>query len=341
MRTTSRTATAGATSGTAALPSRVKIRAEIAELLGSEREARWLVEEVLGPVVAGQRGGTPWPSTSVEAVGVPGAMMEVLWAMARRRACGEPLQYVLGHWPFRSLDLAVDSRALIPRPETEHVVDVALGELGALATPGEEVTIVDLGTGSGAIALSMALEGSRLTKVQVFGTDVDSAALDLARLNRARACSRGFETGLAGDTRRSCSALSQAAVASVRFCAGSWWAALPSELRGRVRLGVSNPPYVAEEEWGSLDPEIRRHEPRRALVAGPGSEGTPGLACIEEVLRGAPHWLGRPASAVLEIAPHQAEAAAALARSLGADAQVLPDLSRRPRVLVARWHGHR
>ena len=102
---------------------------------------------------------------------------------------------------------------------------------------------------------------------------------------------------------------------------------------------MSNPPYVTEEEWAGLDPEVRA-EPRQALVAGPGSEGAPGLADVEAVVEEARRWLGRPGVVVVELAPAQAEAARGRARQLGYDeVRVEPDLAGRPRALVARLGG--
>jgi release factor glutamine methyltransferase len=117
---------------------------------------------------------------------------------------------------------------------------------------------------------------------------------------------------------------------------GSWLEPLPGRLRGGVDLDVTNPPYVSEEEWRELDPEVRR-EPRVALVAGAAGDGTPGLADVEAVLRQSLTWLRHPGAVVVELAPHQAEAAAAMARALGYDETgVELDLARRPRALVAR-----
>ena len=235
--------------------------------------------------------------------------------LAARRQAGEPLQYVLGHWPFRHLDLLVDRRALIPRPETEWVTDVALAELDRLVALGAPPRVVDLGTGTGAIALSVATERAAYG-VEVTGTDLDPEALALARANHGR---------VAGDAR-------------VTWRAGSWWDALETSERGRVTLVVANPPYVAPVEWELLDPVVRDHEPYGALVAGPGSDGTPGFAAVEAILFGAPAWLGRPAAAVLEIAPsQQAAAVRAAERCHSADARVLADPAGRPRALVARW----
>lgn len=225
--------------------------------------------------------------------------------LVERRLSGEPLQYVLGTWAFRTLELTVDRRALIPRPETEQVVEAALDVLGDRPHP----VVVDLGTGSGAIALSVAVERPG---AEVWATDLDAAALELAALNRER-------TG-----------------ATVELCRGSWYDALPDRLRGRVDLVVSNPPYVSAEEWPTLDEEVRR-EPRQALVAGDGADGTPGLAGVEAVLTGAPGWLVPGGAVVVELAPHQAPAAAAVARRVGlADVGVARDLAGRDRAVTAR-----
>jgi release factor glutamine methyltransferase len=230
-----------------------------------------------------------------------------------RRAAGEPLQYVLGRWQFRSLDLMVDRRVLIPRPETEQVVEVALAELDRMGpeSPAARSSriAVDLGTGSGAIALSLAAERPRL---DVWATDISSDALAVATANLA---------GLGGR-----------AAARVRLTSGRWWAALPDELRGRLDLVVSNPPYVSSGEMTELDPEIVRWEPRLSLEAGPT-----GLEALEEILDGAPSWLRPGGAAVLEIAPHQRAAAVQLAEVGGfSEIEVRPDLAGRDRALVAR-----
>lgn len=256
--------------------------------LGSDSEARWLVEEASGeqfPV----EGSVPER---------PGRRFA---AMLERRAGGEPLQYVLGRWGFRHLDLMVDQRVLIPRPETEVVVEVALAELSA--TPGQ--VAVDLGTGSGAIGLSLVAEHPR---VEVWATDSSPDALDVARANAA---------GLGGR-----------AASRIRFAEGEWWTALPPALKGRVDLAVANPPYLAAAEHAHLDPVVRDWEPVRALVAGPA-----GLEAVEAILSGAPDWLAPGGTVVVEIAPHQA----APLRTAFPGAEVHPDLAGRDRVLVARF----
>jgi release factor glutamine methyltransferase len=273
--------------------------------LGSPREARWLIEDTVGWDASGEA--------------LPDEQVARLRRLAERRVSGEPLQYVLGHWPFRELDLLVDSRALIPRPETEWVTDVALVELDRMVAGGGAPKVVDLGTGTGAIALSIATERSD-HGVQVIATERDSAVLELARVNRDRV------------------ALRHHAASRLELCVGPWWDALDPAERGRISLVVSNPPYVAAVEWELLDPVVRDHEPYTALVAGPGSDATPGFADIEAILAGAGAWLTRPGAAVIEIAPAQAAAALVAAERFGCtESRVLADLAGRPRALVARW----
>jgi release factor glutamine methyltransferase len=227
--------------------------------------------------------------------------------MVDRRAAGEPLQYVLGRWGFRHLDLLVDRRVLIPRPETEQVVTTALAELAWL---GPDAVVVDLGTGSGAIALSIAAEGAAAA---IWATDASPDALLIARANLV---------GLGGWR-----------AARVRMAEGSWWDALPPDLAGRVSLVVSNPPYVSTPEMATLDPVVADWEPRSALDAGPT-----GLEAIAEIVADAPSWLGRPGSLVVELAPHQAAAAEAMAHGAGFDeTRVEKDLAGRDRALVARF----
>jgi len=285
---------------------RRQVERAVAARLGSYPEARWLVEHVVSqrPV------STP----------VDGEARDQLADLVEARLAGEPLQYVLGEWAFRTIELTVDSRALIPRPETEQVVEVALGELSRVAGDRRDPAVVDLGTGTGAVALSLAVEmAPAYPELRVWATDADPGALALASANLVRV----------GET---CPSVA----GKIELRAGSWFGALPQDLRGRVDLVVSNPPYVSEAEWPQLDPEVRR-EPYRALVAGPGSDGTPGLAGVEAVLRGCGGWLARPGAVVVELAPHQAAAGQAMAVELGLrDVMVVADLAGRGRALVGR-----
>ena len=278
------------------------------ERLGDDRESRWLVEEVSGYTWA------ELSSASTPGVRVSERAIARLETMIGRRLAGEPIQYVLGRWQFRTLDLMVDARVLIPRPETEIVVEVALRELDVLRDgdtggAGAEQTVVDLGTGSGAIALSLAAERSH---TKVFATDSSAAALKVAAANLA---------GLGGR-----------AATRVRLAEGDWWSALPTPVAGRIDLVVSNPPYISNEEMSALDPSVREWEPRYALESGPT-----GLEAVGAVLAGAIGWLRPGGGAVIEIAPHQARGATEAALRAGfAFAEVQPDLAGRDRVLVAR-----
>ena len=276
----------------------------------AEAEARFLVEEVSGYPAA------DWPNLADE---VPTARARArLWPMVERRVVGEPLQYVLGSWSFRGLDLMVDRRVLIPRPETEQVVEVALEEAqrrGLRRVRRRHLTLVDaeppsvvadIGTGSGAIALALDAE---LPDVMVWATDVSAEALDVARAN------------IAG-----------CAATRVRTSVGSWFEALPETLRGRLELVVSNPPYIAESEVADLPGEVADYEPRAALVSGPT-----GREALEYLLAHAREWLVPGGSLVCELAPHQAKTMVERAlHSDYAEAFVRTDLAGRPRVLVAR-----
>jgi release factor glutamine methyltransferase len=267
------------------------------ERLGSDVEARRVVERASG------REGPDWLLTLDDHVGERALLF--FDEMVERRAAGEPLQYVLRRWGFRTLDLLVDGRVLIPRPETEVVVEVAIRELRRI--DARRPLVADLGTGSGAIALSIAAE---VPRARVWATDASEDALAVARANLA---------GLGGP-----------AAVRVRMVAGHWFDALPRALGGQFDVVVSNPPYIGAGE--ELPPEVADWEPRDALVAGPS--GTEALA---ELVAGAGVWLAPGGALVLELAPHQAEEAIAMAAVAGFDgSEVRPDLNGRARVLVAR-----
>jgi release factor glutamine methyltransferase len=272
-------------------------------------EARWMVEHVSGYDAA--------ELVTAEDEPAPSRPVAHLSELVGRRVAGEPLQYVLGCWLFRGIELLVDRRVLIPRPETEVTAQVAIDETVRLGArrgrsdpwSGAATTyaIADLGTGSGALALALAAE---LPDAEVWGTDVSEDALAVARANLAG-------TGLPS-TR-------------VRLARGSWFDALPQTLRGRLRLVVSNPPYVTESELADLPAELH-HEPRTALVSG-----ETGMEAIEEIARAAPAWLDATGTFVCEIAPHQAETATKVSTSAGfEEVLVRPDHAGRDRVLVAR-----
>lgn len=314
-------------------------------------------------------------------------------AMIARRLAGEPLQYVVGRWGFRTLDLMVDRRVLIPRPETEVVAGVAIDEIARIArmaagsagnaadgdtdvgagtagpahvaegadravdaahvaegadrsadaagqalaagpdgdagsASGEQVrrpaggpgrgagrapedrgrplVVVDLGTGSGAIGLSIAVERP---DVHVVLTDASADALAVAQAN------------LAGIGR---------AATRVRIAEGDWFDALPGDLVGAVDVVVSNPPYVAVDD--DLPPEVADWEPTSALIAPDG-----GLAHLRAIADAALSWLRPGGSLVLEMAPTQTDTIAALATERGyVEVEIVEDLTGRPRVVLAR-----
>lgn len=260
------------------------------------QEARWIVERATGFQAAELQLALDEPAT-VRSTTFCHQMLE-------RRLSGEPLQYVLGRWAFRKLELYIDHRVLIPRPETEVLAGAAVEECDRV---GADLA-VDLGTGSGAIALTLAVERPG---TNVWATDVSPDALEVARAN------------LAGLGR---------AATRVRMTQGAWFEALPDGLRGRCDVIVSNPPYVAPEEMDELPDDVREWEPEVALLAADR-----GLADIATILREAPAWLARPGVVLLEMAPHQMVEAQQLAHDAGfASVSVWPDLAGRDRILRAR-----
>jgi release factor glutamine methyltransferase len=245
-------------------------------------DAELLLAHVLGTTRSGLHADSRRELTEDE--------MAELERLVARRAEREPLAYVLGAWGFRRLTLNVDPRVLVPRPETEVVVERCLARIEGLAEP----RVLDVGTGSGAIALAIADEhpGARVTAI-----DASEDALEVARANAER-------TGLAVDFRQR-----------------DLFEGLPE---GPWDLVVSNPPYIREEEVEDLGPEVRDWEPRAAVVG----EGT-----TEGVARAALDVLRPGGALVLETAGGGAEEVARLLRDLGyEDVRVTDDLTGRSRV---------
>jgi release factor glutamine methyltransferase len=222
-----------------------------------------------------------------------------------RRADGVPFAYAAGRIAFRTVNLAIDSRALIPRPETEGLVDLVLRTLRTPNTGprGPWGAIADIGTGSGCIALSLAVEGSF---DHVIGVERAAAAAALARENVARV---------------------RPAV-PVEIREGDLLAPLAGE---RLRAIVSNPPYLTETEYEDLEPAVRSWEPRDALASGPD-----GLDATRRLLAGARGLLQPGGFLALEIDERRAAVARALARAYHwAQVAVYEDLFGRPRYLLA------
>ena len=264
--------------------------AHTADILGDRVVAKWLCEHASGcdadefshilDEYVSQRSGVQ------------------LDAMVRRYAAGEPVQYVMGRWAFRHLDLMIDQRVLIPRPETELIVDIVHEYLNhsradvlvATATQRtSQVAIADLGTGSGAIGLSL-LQELPSGAATVWMTDASADAIDVARANSA---------GLGGKA------------AGAQFAVGEWFDALPHDLMGTFDVVVSNPPYIAIND-SEVERSVNEWEPHSALFAGDD-----GLSDIRTIVREAPTWLVPSGLLVVEMGYTQADAVSRLFTDAG------------------------
>jgi len=244
-----------------------------------------------------------WLRAHATAVLSPAAVSQ-LEATLARRAAREPLQYILGEQEFRSLRIQVDPRVLIPRPETELLVEEALRR-----APAGGCRIADIGTGSGCVAIALAVE---LPAAEVVATDRSAAALEVARENAGRLLPER----------------------ALRFVRGDLLAPLAADLPFDVI--VSNPPYVAELEFPGLPPEVKAHEPIAALVAG-----ETGLEVIRALLRDAPPLLSAGGWLLLEIGagqwPEVRSQVASDARYVRSECT--PDFQGIPRIVAARVAG--
>lgn len=258
-----------------------------------QREVGWFWE-----VAAGLPSGQAWLAREDRADALP---LHRFDGMIARRALGTPFAYAAGQMSFRRLTLAIDDRALIPRPETEGLVELVL----AWAAGRSGGWVVDIGTGSGCIALSLALEG-RFDRV--VATEPSPAAAALARANAARC-------GLPIDVRE-----------------GDLLAPLAG---GTYRAIVSNPPYLTDDEWTALDHAVRAFEPRLALTSGPD-----GLDATRALLRGAGERLEPGGLLALEIDERRAAAVRDAAHASGWDGiRIVPDLFGRPRYALMNSRG--
>lgn len=238
-------------------------------------------------------------------------LIEPVWAQfvewLERRAAGEPLAYLVGEAEFRGRVFQVTPEVLIPRPETEVLIDLTVDRLKSQKTDKAAPRLVDLGTGSGIVAVSLALE---CPEAKVLAVDVSPGALAVARNNAGRLGAR------------------------VEFCLGSWCAPLAGET---FDLIVSNPPYVAEG-----DPHLERdglpHEPRLALTDRVA--GGDGLACIRAIVEAAPAHLRAGGWLLFEHGYDQGEASRNLLRAAGFQgAFTQTDLAGTDRVSGGQWLG--
>jgi release factor glutamine methyltransferase len=230
---------------------------------------------------------------------VSGFEAQRLRALVERRVAREPLAYILGEWGFRHLDLKVDDRALVPRPETEVVVERCLEFMYGLSSP----RVLDVGVGSGAIALSIADEHEGAT---VLAVDSSANALELARENHARVGVNGRVRLLQAD--------------------------LLEGVEGPFDLVVSNPPYIAAPVIGTLEPEVQEHDPRLALDGGPD-----GLDAYRAILADAPRLVAPGGHLLLEVGYDQADEIGPLLAGLSLEIRaIVPDLSGTPRCVALK-----
>jgi len=273
-----------------------ELLAETTAKVGERSAARWLCE------VASSASDRAEFMTMLDEPATE-RMIAHLDSMVARLDTGEPLQYVLGQWSFRHIEVAIDRRVLIPRPETELVAGVAIDKARTFTTSR---TMVDLGTGSGVIGLSLAAE-LPVDGTTVWMTDSSPDALDVARANLA---------GIGRNGR------------NVRIGEGRWFDALPADLRFDVI--VSNPPYV--EAGSDLDASVVDWEPAGALFGGPD-----GLDDIRTIVRDSHDRLVPGGWLVLEIGAGQGAAVRDLLLGRGFDAvEIRQDLAERDRIAIAQ-----
>ncbi|HEX6256564.1 MAG TPA: peptide chain release factor N(5)-glutamine methyltransferase [Euzebyales bacterium] len=282
----------GASSPTVAeLVRAVATRLDDADIDSPRADARWLVGHALGLSAAGMvRDAT----RRVDADAVA-----ELAALVDRRAAREPLQLILGDVAFRGHRITVRPGVFIPRPETELLVEHALGHLH------DDGVVVEPCAGTGAVACAIAVERPAVTTVAV---EIEPAAADLARHNAA---SLG---------------------ASVDVRTGHLMEPVPGALRGAVDVIVANPPYLTAAEWTTLPPEVVDWDPRVALVAGPT-----GHEVSDALIAAATSWLGPGGWLVLELDEHRVDETVGRSRDAGlVDVTALRDLTGRPRFVEAR-----
>ncbi len=220
-----------------------------------------------------------------------------------------PLQYITHRVEFMSLDFFVNERVLIPRPETEILVETVLKNAHDKQYSNRKITIMDIGTGSGNIAVSLA---KNLSNVEIYASDISQEALEVAKENVQR----------------------HQVVDKVHLLHGDLSGAFISHIdQGSVDFIVSNPPYVSESEWENLEPELKDHEPLEALVAGKD-----GLCFYRRIIKDASDWLKPEGCLVIEIGETQANSIIRLMESEGhyKDIEISNDLQGKERITSAK-----
>lgn len=259
-------------------------------------EVDWLLQEVAGLEPLSLRLESFKARSHIE-LRYPLSVLTQLW---QRRLCDRlPVQYLVGITPWRRFSLHVSPAVLIPRPETEYLIDLAVSAAGQSQTPRLDAgQWADLGTGSGAIALGLAEVFSDAT---IHAVDYSSDALAIAQLNAQQL---GFES-------------------RIQFYQGSWLSPLTA-LKGQLSGIVSNPPYIPRDELQQLQPEVRDHEPLMALDGG-----IDGLDCIRHLIRTAPDYLRPGGVWIIEMMAGQGDTVAQLLHQQGRYCQIeiIPDLA--------------
>ncbi len=259
-----------------------------------------------------------WPRSALisrDQEPLPNELVVAWKSFEARRLSGIPVAYLTGIKGFHGIELKVNETVLIPRPETELLVDLTLEEIQRIhmSAPHQPIRVLDLGTGSGAIALAIAHATSAISEVpidiEVFGIDQSSAAIELAREN---AKALGLDT-------------------SVTFLTSNWYKAIPDRYRTTVDIIVSNPPYIQKD-----DPHLQtgdlRFEPQSALT-----DYDDGLSCIRQILDGAHEYLKPGGLIAIEHGHDQAAAVTALMKTQGLQQIAsLPDLAGHLRISLAR-----
>jgi len=255
---------------------------------------------------------TPLDLRTDESQHVEGEGLRRAQDLLQRRANREPLQYLLGTQEFCGVEFEVEPSVLIPRPETELLVDAAVRYAGLQSAAGRRPVIVDMGTGSGCIAVSLA---RRMPLAVLYATDRSAEALRVAKRNAERHGVAGQVTFLEGDL-----------LQPLRSCGVS----------GRVDLVISNPPYIAEREWAALQPEVRLFEPRIALAGGED-----GLAFYRRLVQEAAKLLNAAGWLIMEVGQGQAESVRTLIGATGryGTVDVRLDQAGIDRVVCAKLQG--
>lgn len=275
-----------------------RLLTETAHLIGESAPARWLCETASG--LAGDQFLSELDEPATE------RMVAHLDAMVTRYRNGEPLAYVLGHWSFRRIDVMVDRRVLIPRPETEIVAGRAIEVARNIS---ETRRILDLGTGSGVIGLSVAAE-LPFEGTEVWLTDVSEDSLEVARANAA--------------------GLGRQAV-NIRVSQGDWFTAIPEDLSESFDVIVSNPPYIAQGD-PQVEPSVLAWEPDTALFSG-----VDGLHDLRLIVDQSLRWLRPGGWLIVEIGSDQGATVEEFFHGAGYDdVRVGQDLAGRDRYVEGR-----